>query len=831
MPDGTSVVISMNKWLKRFIVTAGICLGVIVILWLMLAVYVQADKPNLLKTITRQVNERINGHMEIRNIDLALLRGFPGVSAELKGVVLYDSLWHRHHHALLRAESVYISLNVFSLFKKSPEISEVEVAGATVYLFTDSTGYSNTSVFRKKEKNNKSKGRPAFERVILRNTDFVFENQTKFKMFRIETEMLRAELQYTNEDWSASVSARSFIRDFTFNTEKGSFLKNKKLKADIQIGYNSKNKTLLIPIQSIWLDKDRIQLGGEFYFDRTPAEFSLKITSNYIRYRNALSLLSPNISGKLKVIDLMDPISINASVIGKMKFRDTPLVRVVWNVKNNEFVTPAGNIQKANFTGAFTNQVDTSKGYNDRNSRISLYGFTGKWYDIPVNADSVTVDNLIEPRLKTRIVSAFPLTKLNQVVDADVFSFTAGRADIDLYYCGGLFMSDTTVPELKGHVNVRGLGVKYLPRNLAFQNSDISLLFSGAGVYVQKGILRSRLNELEIRGGVDHLLNFYYKDPKKVVFNWDMRTRSLNLNEFHSFLRAREKNAPKESRSTAGNQAQNTMLQRINSQLDVFLDLCNVNIALKVDELHYRKFGARNIVAGVYMGEDLIRVKDLRVNHADGLVKLNAEILQAARESKIKLKTDIEKVDVQKFFHAMENFQLTSLTDSNIRGTLDARAEVALAISDTGSILPHSMNGAIHFALSNGALIDFEPVKNMGKFIFRRRDLSHITFRDIKNTLELEGDKIRIHPMRIESSVLVLQIEGIYGLKKGTNILIDIPLRNPKKDELILDDSLRAERSMKGIVLHLNAVDDENGKVKFKLIGRQRSAEKKLENQ
>ncbi|RYE21629.1 MAG: hypothetical protein EOP42_25595, partial [Sphingobacteriaceae bacterium] len=55
----------------------------------------------------------------------------------------------------------------------------------------------------------------------------------------------------------------------------------------------------------------------------------------------------------------------------------------------------------------------------------------------------------------------------------------------------------------------------------------------------------------------------------------------------------------------------------------------------------------------------------------------------------------------------------------------------------------------------------------------------------------------------------------IYGLNNGTNIALDVPLRNPKKDEDITSKQELKDRRMKGIVLHILASDGENGKIKI----------------
>src|SRR5205085_1632262 len=83
---------------------------------------------------------------------------------------------------------------------------------------------------------------------------------------------------------------------------------------------------------------------------------------------------------------------------------------------------------------------------------------------------------------------------------------------------------------------------------------------------------------------------------------------------------------------------------------------------------------------------------------------------------------------------------------------------------------------------------------------------SNVTFADLENTLDIKGSKIIIRPMHIQSSAITFNVEGIYALKTGTDIFIDVSMRNPEKDELLADGDLKTERSMKGIIMHLRAI-------------------------
>jgi hypothetical protein len=123
----------------------------------------------------------------------------------------------------------------------------------------------------------------------------------------------------------------------------------------------------------------------------------------------------------------------------------------------------------------------------------------------------------------------------------------------------------------------------------------------------------------------------------------------------------------------------------------------------------------------------------------------------------------------------------------------------------------------VTFDIRNGALVNFEPMTRLGNFAFPKRNFADIRFISLKNTLNLQGDKVIIPPMEIRSTVLNIFMEGIYSFTTGTNIAIKIPLRNPDKDGLTASGALNKERDLKGIVINLRALDGENGKVRFRL--------------
>jgi hypothetical protein len=170
---------------------------------------------------------------------------------------------------------------------------------------------------------------------------------------------------------------------------------------------------------------------------------------------------------------------------------------------------------------------------------------------------------------------------------------------------------------------------------------------------------------------------------------------------------------------------------------------------------------------------------------------------------------------MREFFRSFDNFGLQSLTYKNLQGFLSAKAKINGGVTDAGDLSPRSVHGIVDVSLRQASLLNFDPLISVGKFAFPFRDLNNIQIPKLDARFNLEGEKVIINPMKINSSVLNADIAGVYGFTRGTNIALDVPLRNPKKDENITDKAELEKRRFKGIVLHLLARQDEDGKLKI----------------
>lgn len=802
----------MSRWLKISLKVLGAFIILIVLVWLGAAYYINHNNKKILATILTQLNSNVNGKIEVGSMETTLLKGFPGVSVSLKKVLLRDSLWAQHKHDLLNAADIDVSLNIFSLIGGSININKIGINNAGIYVYTDSTGYSNTSMFKSKTpstpKAPKEQKEFQIRRVDFNNVNLIVDNQRRFKLFHFLVEELKGKIDYPDSGWNGNIKLKTMIKNFAFNTKKGSFLKDKTLNGTLIAHYNNETKAVTIDQERLAIGNDEFYIGAKIDLAKDESAFAIDVRADKILYKNISLLLSPNISSKLLKFAIDQPIAVVGHIIDDGNKDGTdPKIEVRMTVKDNTVTIPSGQLTNCNFTGTFTNKDTLNKAIGDENSAIRFYALTGDYYNAPLKVDTFSITNLARPLAAGFVTSQFPLDKLNSSLGGETFSFKNGTADLRLYCKADIDNFRFTKPVLSGNVVIKNADITYLPRNMKLVNSSLTLNFNQKDLNITNSRFQLGKSIVNMNCSIENFLNFYYTDPEKILVNLKLSSPQLNLSEFMFFLGPRKaiKKKPKTNNS----------IKEVSDQLSAVLEASKIQIQLNVNRAIYDKFVAKNLSANISLLGDGIYFNKINVSHAGGNVNLTGNIKQSGAINKFAIKSVISGVNVGEFFYAFENFGQSSITNKNLRGFLSAKVDASGSITEKGTMVKRSMYGQVIFNLNKAALVGFEPIEKVGKFAFPNRNLSNIEIAKLDGTLTLNGDKINISPMQVNSSVLNFDVKGIYGLNNGTNIEVDIPLRNPKKNEGITDKEELKLARMKGIVLHLRAIE-EGGKLKVR---------------
>ena len=472
----------MSRPLKISLKIAASLLLIIILTWLGAAYYINHNNKTILATILTQLNSNVNGKIEVSNMETTLLKGFPGVSVSLKKVKLRDSLWSQHKHDLLNAEDIDISLNILSLLTGTININKIGINKANIYVYTDSSGYSNTSMFKAKSDGTASKkDQNAFKikRIDFNAVNLVVDNQQRFKLFNFAVNKLRGKINYLDTGWNGKMDLETTIKSFAFNTKKGSFLKDKTIKGTLSTHYNETSKIITIDQEKLKIGGDDFYIGAKIHTAKEQSAFEIAVRADKILYKNISLLLAQNISAKLLKFAIEQPIAVVGKIVDDgSKIATDPLIEVKMTVKDNKVSFPSGELTECNFLGTFTNKDTASKAIGDANSAIRLFALSGAYYNMPLKIDTFSITNLERPIGMGLVTAQFPLEKLNSSLGGETFNFKNGTADLRLFCKVDIENFTFTKPDLSGNVFIKNADITYIPRGMKLINSSLTLNFN-----------------------------------------------------------------------------------------------------------------------------------------------------------------------------------------------------------------------------------------------------------------------------------------------------------------------------------------------------------------
>lgn len=797
-----------KKVLNVVLWVLGAVTALIVIALSALQLYVNSNKQAFVKLVNGKLNEAVSGTAAIKDVEINVWRHFPNVDVRLVNVVLKDSVYNK---PLLQVKYVSTRLNVLRLISSQVDIHNIYIEDGKVHLFKDKNGYSNTYLFNKKE-GAKKEGKPAtIDEVELRNVSFVTEDAIKNKWYGLQANYLHANLEYADSIIHIDLEENILVKGLGFNLQKGYFLKDKTVAADWQLTFNRQSKHLSIPETSVRIGKAGFSIKGDFYLpDTVNSHFKLVAKAKNIKYKEASSLVSANIQQKVNLVELTRPLQLTATIEGPMAFRTVPIVNVQWVAKNNQLVTPAITLDECSFTGSFTNERNRKYPRTDDNSEIMLANLKAKWGGLVLVANTnAIVTNLVNPVLQFDVTSTTTLAALDEKLDLATLNLKKGGALLNVQYNGPLGTDPALMQYLSGNLVIKDAEVDYTPRNLTFSNCNGEIFFSHSDLLVRN--LQCDLNtnhfKVDVVGQNVNVLAATSL-PGEASIICTVFTPSLDLTDFKSLFAARRTTRRRASGGVA----------RPAVQLDDVLENGTLEMRLKANALHMKRFTANNVQANVSFNDNDMDIRNVSLQHADGRLKMDAKIHQVSPNyHQATANLNLNHLNVQKLFYAFNNFGMISLTSDKIRGSFSSDMQLKLGIDGQGNLIKNSMQGGLHFSLKKGRLINFEPLENIQKLAFKDRDFSTIEFAELKDSLELRKDKVYIHRMEVESSVLTLFVEGIYSFGNDTDISIQVPLSNLKKRDEDYEVKNRGADRKVGASVYLRAKGTSDGSVKIGL--------------
>ncbi len=786
-------------------------IGLIALLFLMALgsfLYVYFNRDFIEGQIKSEINKKVDGEIVSEKFSFDFLKYFPATSVQLEDFSIRDSLYSKHKMELLHAENVYVRINLKDLFSHKVVIENITLENGGIFIFTDSTGYSNKYLLKRKNDADTIAIETSLRKIAFTNFKFVYRDQSKKKFFNIFITKLKCSFGVDDSKQIFDVETEGKIKFLGFNISKGYYVTNTTFSTHLNCIYDAQENVLKFPPSSIYLNDRSYEANGRFYFGEK-SFFEMEVGSKRAIFSEMSAMTTQRIHQRLNLYKFTQPVAVNIHLLGKLQYGEIPKVNIELTSVKNTISYKNHEFNSSNFVGSFNNQVDTSIVASDENSEIIIKNFTSIWEGIPVSAAQILVRNLKNPIITTSIVSNFPLTYINRLSGSQVYNFTQGTGSVLLHVVAQPEGKKLNA-KVEGNLTIANGKVVYGPRSMPFNKINASIKITDKDIYIENLTCITGKSILDLKGNAPGLIDYIRNGNGDLKLSWTIKSPHIFLQDFVTFLGTRKSISQQKKKSLP-------KFYEEGSKFEKYLEASELDMFIDVKSIEFENFSATEISGNITMANNDWHINKMQMKHADGQVKFDASLKNLDETvSEVHLTSSMNGLDIQKVFTSFNNFNQSTITDNNLEGILFADVAVDFKMDNKTTIQQKDIEGVVDLTIKDGAIKGFQPLGKLAKFIFPKRDFTDIKFSELTNKFIVSGHEIYFERMKINSSVMELYVEGSYFLDGKTDLFIQVPLANLKKrdwEELSTDITDNGE---KGLNIFIHAATDENGELKFK---------------
>lgn len=702
--------------------------------------------------IVSLVNNQITTELSVNRFQLSLIRNFPNVNANLRGVTIKDAKGGN----LIAADNLSCTLSLWGLINGDYDIKTVELENGEINLFTDANGSVNYDIAAETSSTNPDAPTQTINlsQAILNNIVVQYQDQQQEQSFKTTIENGKLSGAFSNTNFTLHSDLELILNQI--QTGQQAFLKEQpaSLSGDILVDLNQ---------SSYQLDGLQLTLAENTFDMRGLIETRAEETYIDIDLRNnkgslaALSNLLPleNLTG-LKDLQSAGDFLVTAQIKGVSSATRQPAMNASIELRKGRLQSSdlKQDFRDVTFVASFTN----GRRQNLETSNFKIEQLAG-YFNEKRTEVRLTYENFEAPEIDVYLDGVIPVSAIYGFLDNPMISEASGELVLEeLQVLGRL--DDLQNPSRLARIESSG--------SLSFNNAQLSINQEPVSLPKGKLSLEDQLltiEELKFEGAGTNLQfdgSAYNVIP--VIFADEVNSRSAEL-EFSATLRAASIDFDRLMNLTIvppkgysyNTPTSSESQQAVIKQREKITNYLKGRFNAVIDTINYNNVYANDFAGVVDFNNSEMLVKG-EMKTMDGSVEVDGQVFFEAAP-RMKAKFIAANIQTDTLFSQLDNFGQTVLTDENISGKLNSNMVINAFWNEQGVFQEDKLRIIAGVGITDGQLVDFEMLRQFSNFV-KIEDLMNIKFSNLENYFEYRRQKLFIPVMFIQSNALNLTING-----------------------------------------------------------------------
>ncbi len=754
---------------------AGLVCGGLVLL---LFIVSQVMQEKVAEVVINSLNRNISTKLEAGSYRLSFLRRFPLASLELRNVLVHSSQKFDRSafdpgttDTLLAAPSVSVEFRLRNVLTGNYRIERIGAKSGKLILLADRAGKVNYEITEENGSNSEEAFRLDLEKIYLTDMLASYTNLAADLLIEIAVKDGRLKIGIDGDDIDLVSTGKLTVRDF----RQGKIRIARPLDTEIDMDLLSNSK-------GVTFRKAILEMDGYSFTAEGSAGpgtmIDLRLTGNNVDISRVKDYLPAKYYDYVSKYEPRGILEIGAVIKGESEKPGSPHIEVSGKLEKGtvEYGKSSIGVRDLSFSAFYTNGAQNSSRTSSltvKNFRVTLgsSGFTGSFSlrDFSKPAADLSFNGRIIPAEIREFLGLSSLSTAGGSADVEINMRTSEWPSGDLSAAALLSLN----PSARISFNSLSLGF----------NHDSLLLRNITGDAVFGELSRSAGMSFNYNGQQVSLSGEFENLPGWIAGDGSVLKAEATAS-FSRFI--------PEIYMAWGD---NDTLSGPELPDDIIAD-----ISFRADTIEYKKLSALNVSGKLLYKPKTLSYNSLFLNTLNGSISGNGLLSQNVNGTFISRGSYIlDGINIKKAFISFGNFGQDFIKAENISGDISGTLSVLLPMNSfmvpqTGSITAEG-----HYLITEGALTDFEPVKELSDFI-ELSELQNIRFEELENDFYIRSNNFHVPQMEVRSSAADLSISGIHSF--GNNYEYHV--------RILLSELLSGKRRRNsGPVTEFGAVEDD----------------------
>ena len=741
--------------MKKVLKIAGITLGVLLILILVLPCAFQGKIEKLVK---QEGNKMLNAQFDFSALDISLIRNFPSASITLEDFWLKGA-GEFQNDTLIQAGELTAAVNLFSLFGNSGyDISKIIIEDTKVKAIVLENGHPNWDVMKPSADTTDTEETPTesapirikLQKLSIKDLSVSYDDRQGGMYAAINHLNATCSGDFGSERTTVDLSMET--PSLTYRTGGIPFLNKARLEADMNVDADFANNKYTLKDNTISLNAIQVNIDGWAAMQKNGIGMDMKLNTNEVGFKELLSLIPAIYAKDFQDLKTDGKASLTAFAKGILGQDQVPQFEVALDVKDGMFRYPSlpAGVENINIAANVKNA-----GGNIDATEITVSPFDFVLAGNPFSLKASVKTPMSDPDLQASAQGTLDLGKIKEVYPLEDMTLN-GTIQADMNLAGKLsYIEKEQYDQMKAAGSIRlnnmKLNLQDMPA-IDIQRSTFS--FSPRYLQLSETTINIGQNDLTVDSRFENYLGYALKGST-LKGNLNISSNHIHVNDFISSDTTTVQ-APETHDSTTVSSSEAGVI-RIPENIDFTMQA-------NLKEVLFDKMKLETVNGVLTVKNGTVDMRNLSFNTMGGSITANgAYSAPKGVQPHLNAGFDMKGIGFAQAYEELGLVQQLAPIFSGLKGNFSGNLKINTPLDEKMSPVMQQVQGSGSLSTKDLSLSDVKFINQVADIV-KKPSMKDIQVKDLNLDFEIADGRVTTQPFDLKLGDYTMNLSGSTGL-------------------------------------------------------------------